>query len=46
VDASDSQGGASTSPNSGKEKGNVVHHVVLNGREVLLEEDDVPCRGG
>jgi hypothetical protein len=36
------QGDASTGPNSDKEKGKAVPHVVLTNTEVLSEEDDAP----
>jgi hypothetical protein len=42
ADVADGQGGASTGPITGKEKGNAVPHVVLSDTEVSSEEDDVP----
>jgi hypothetical protein len=44
VDVAGGQGGASTGPSSGKEKGKVVPRIVLSDTEVSSEEDDVPLQ--
>jgi hypothetical protein len=46
ADVDGGQGGVSTGPNSDKEKGKEIPHIILSDMEVSLEEDDAPCRGG
>jgi hypothetical protein len=42
ADIADGQGGASTGPSPGKEKGKMVPHIILSDTEVSSEDDDVP----
>jgi hypothetical protein len=42
ADIADGQGGVSTGPRSGKEKGKAVPHVILSDTEVSSEEDNAP----